>query len=235
MSTAPQELIFKFDGPGVSIESFGQDFPLLVTAINDLVSSCASDEVRFLGVENNCIKFTLAAALTSLSLLTLPPSSVSDIPKFNSASRRISSLLSSRHSTLQITDSSGVHLFDFQTPLPVLSDPIPIIHSTLAIYGELENVGGSSPNIHLRTDSSLETVVLNVDHETARLLASRLYQQVGVNASVTLRGCKVLHGRVLDVLDYDPEPLDDFLSHEFPGIDAFRGLNVSDYLAEQRG
>ena len=87
-----------------------------------------------------------------------------------------------------------------------------VFKTTLAIYGELMDVGGVNPNAHIQSDAFEDDVVLDVEREDAKRLAQRLYSQIGVNASVTIRDGYVISGKILNVIDYAPEDIGEWLN-----------------------
>lgn len=238
MASEAKELVFKFDGADVNSATFGRDFILLTNNVYELVEACSEGEVRILDVENNCIRYVVSAAFVACSILFGNGGSVvKDTTKYNSAAKSITAILKRRGSTLELMDSAGgaISRFDGQNGLPTIRDGLGEIKTTLAVYGELVDVGGAKPNIHIRSDAFDGDVVLSVEKEEAKELAKLLYSQVGVNASVTIRDGAVVSGKVIDVIDYTPIDLGKWLEDGVPGTEAFKGLNVAAFIAQQRG
>jgi hypothetical protein len=239
MATATEKLVFKFDGAGVNSAAFGRDFLPLVVDVYSLVQACAEDEVRVLSIENNCIKVVLLAAAAVCGVLLGDSSAgVKDVAKYNVAARGITSALKRHGSTMELWASEGgtVRRFDGETGFPSIPEVHREVKTTLAIYGELLDVGGANPNVHIRSEAFPSDVVLDVGREEARRLAQRLYSQVGVHAAVTIRDGAVFSGKVLDIIDYAPEAMDEWLRRGggVPGIAAFKDVDVARFIAEQR-
>lgn len=239
MAGKTRNMVFKFDGANVSTQAFGREFIPLVANVYALVQACSNEEVRIVSIENNCIKFTLAvAALTSSVLCLGGMDGVKDTVKYNAAAKAINTMLRKHNATLELSDSANgdVCLFDGQKELPSVHEVHHDVKTTLAIYGELLDVGGVNPNAHIQSDAFEDDVVLDVEREDAKTLAQRLYSQIGVNASVTIRDGHVIAGKVLSVIDYAPEDMGEWLGRNKNalGIEAFRGIDVSGFIAEQR-
>ena len=148
-------------------------------------------------------------------------------------------MLSRNCATLEIEDSAGgnVRRYDNTTGVPSLPEIHHDIKTTMAIYGELMDVGGIDPNVHILSDAFPAGVLLKVEKSDAQILAKRLYSQVGVNASVVIRDGKVVSGKILDVIDYAPEEdMAIWLGKNTGklGAESFKDVNIADYIAEQR-
>lgn len=89
---------------------------------------------------------------------------------------------------------------------------------------------------HIRSDAFEEDVKVDIDRDVAKKLASRLYDQVGINATVTIRDGKIVSGMALSVIDYDPRPIDEWLraNEGKLGAEAFKGVDIEAFIAEQR-
>lgn len=239
MAEKKREMVFKFDGENVSTQAFGREFIPLMASVYALVESCSDEEVRIVSIENNCIKLTFAvAAVASSVLCTGGIDGIRDVAKFNLSTKTINAMLRKHNATLEFSDSeSGVFCrFDRQREMPSVPEVHHDVKTTLAIYGELMDVGGVNPNAHIQSDAFEDDVVLDVEREDAKRLAQRLYSQIGVNALVTIRDGHVISGKILNVIDYAPEDIGDWLSRNKNalGIEAFKGVDVSSFIAEQR-
>ena len=239
MKDTNKELVFKFEGTNVNSKAFGRDFIPLVANVYALVQACSDEEVRILSIENNCIKVVLAAAmLASFALDADAVQGVREPAKFNAAAKALNASLKKHNATLELSDSGSgeVHRYDGEKGMPSVPESHRDVKTTLAVYGELLDVGGINPNVHIQSDAFEDDVVLDVGREDARKLAQRLYSQIGVNASVTIRDGNVISGKVLDVIDYAPEGIEDWLAQnqDALGIEAFKGMDVATFIAEQR-
>lgn len=86
------------------------------------------------------------------------------------------------------------------------------------IYGELTSVGGKEPNVNL--DIGGQSVICKTTREQARELASRLYEVVGLEGTVTqddVTGRIVGMSKVTSIVPYRWRPGDD-------PLDALRAL-----------
>ncbi len=234
-----RNMVFKFDGANVSTQAFGREFIPLITSVYTLVQACSDEEVRIVSIENNCIKFTFAVvALASSVLCGEGVDGIRDVAKYNVAAKAINATLKKHNATLEFYDSESdkVCRFDEHKEMPSVPEVHHDIKTTLAIYGELLDVGGVSPNAHIQSDAFADDVVLDVERDDAKKLAQRLYSQIGVNATVTIRDGHVIAGKVLNVIDYAPEDMGEWLDRNKNalGIEAFKGVNVSSFIAEQR-
>ena len=234
-----ETITFKFDGANVSTDALGNALLPLATQVYNLVQACSDEEARLLSIENNCVKITFArTAVVAFALFGIAGDNIKDVAKFNAASRAINTMLSRSCATLEIKDSTGgnVRKFDAATCVPSLPEVHHDIKTTMAIYGELMDVGGVDPNVHIMCDAFPAGVLLKIDKSAAQNLAKRLYSQVGVNASVVIRDGKVVSGRVLDVIDYAPEDMATWLNRNDGklGVESFKGVNIADFIAEQR-
>lgn len=234
-----QTITFKFDGANVSTDALGNALLPLACQVYNLVQACSDEEARLLSIENNCVKITFArTAVAALALFGIANDSIKDVTKFNAASRAINAMLSRNCATLEIEDSTGgnIQRFDETAGVPSLPEVHHDIKTTMAIYGELIDVGGVDPNVHILCDAFPAGVLLKVEKSDAQILAKRLYSQVGVNASVVIRDDKVLSGKILDVIDYAPEDMGTWLNRNNGklGVESFNGVNIEDFIAEQR-
>lgn len=110
------------------------------------------------------------------------------------------------------------------------------IQTTVTLYGELLDVGGANPNAHIRSAAFEDDVKIDVDRDMAKQLGSRLYEQVGLRADVVIRNGKIISGKALSVVDYEPQPIETWLkaNEGSLGVDAFKGMDVEAFIAEQR-
>lgn len=232
-------LVFKFDGPDVNMQAFGRDFVSLFNNVYQLVESCSDDAPCVMAVENNCITFRLiCSAAVALTLNCLGTGTVKNPVKYNAAVRSINSCLHSHHATLEYRDGDEDKTCQFgeTQELPAVVETHYDVQTTMTIYGELVDVGGANPNAHIRSDAFEDDVKIDVDRELAKKLASRLYEQVGINAAVVVRDGKVVSGKALSIVDYDPQPIDEWLqaNEGSLGIEAFKGIDINAFIAEQR-
>lgn len=243
MSETTRKLVFKFDGANVNTGAFGKDFLSLIASVYSLAEACSDDEVQIESIENNCIKITLAVATLACSVIcgdhiSLESSSIRNPKQYNAAVRSINATLKKRKATLELSDSSNQVLckFDEVKELPSAPEVQTETETFLAVYGELLDIGGVNPNAHIKSESFDDDVVLSVDRSIALDLAPRLYSQIGVNARVVIRNRKVISGSVLNVIDYDPVDIDTWLKNtrESLGIEAFKGVDIAKFIAEQR-
>ena len=239
MAGRTRNIVFKFDGANVSTQAFGREFISLMANVYALVQACSDEEVRIVSIENNCIKFTLAATTLAASVLCVGGmDGVRDAVKYNAAAKAISATLKKHCATLEFSDSASgeVCFFDGQREMPSVPEIHHDIKTTLAVYGELLDVGGVNPNAHIQSDAFEDDVVLDVEREDAKKLAQWLYSQIGVNASVTIRDGHVIAGKVLNVIDYAPEDMGEWLGRNKNalGLEAFKDIDVSEFIAEQR-
>lgn len=238
MADNVRKVTFKFDGANVSTQAFGRDLIPLITNVYAIAQACSDDEVRVVSIENNCIKFTLFVAAASAVLFAANMNGIRDAAKYNLAAKSINAALKKHNATLEFSDSASgeTRVFSGRNELPSVREAHHEIKTTLAIYGELLDVGGIKPNAHIQSDAFESCVVLDIEREDAKRLAQRLYSQIGVHASVTISDGCVVAGKVLDIMDYAPEDMTEWLhaNKESIGIDAFKGIDVSGFIAEQR-
>ena len=239
MATKHQTITFKFDGANVSTDALGSSLLPLACQVYNLVQACSDEEARLLSVENNCVKFTFArTVVAAVALFGGVPDGVRDVAKYNAATRAINTMLVKREATLEVEGAAdgAVLRFNGASVIPSLPEAHHDVKAIMAIYGELLDVGGVEPNIHIESDSFNDNVRLDVERDDARRLAKRLYSQVGVNAAVTIRDGKVISGKVLSVIDYEPEDMSEWLAHNGNniGAEAFKGVNVAEFIEEQR-
>lgn len=97
-------------------------------------------------------------------------------------------------------------------------------------------MGGANPNAHIRSAAFEDDVKIDVDRDMAKQLGSRLYEQVGLRADVVIRNGKIISGKALSVVDYEPQPIETWLkaNEGSLGVDAFKGMDVEAFIAEQR-
>ena len=232
-------LVFKFDGPDVNMQAFGRDFVSLFNNVYQLVESCSDDAPCVTAVENNCITIRLiCSAAVALAFNCTGSGTVKNPIKYNAAVRGINSCLHSHHATLEYRDGDEGRVCQFgeAQELPAVAEAHCDVHSTMTIYGELVDVGGANPNAHIRSDAFEDDVKIDIDRDLAKRLASRLYEQVGINAAVVVRGGKVISGKALSVVEYDPKPIDEWLleNEGALGVEAFKGIDINAFIAEQR-
>ena len=239
MNDTNDTITFKFDGANISTDALGGSLLPLAAQVYNLVQACSEEEARLVSIENNCVKMTFArTAAIALALCAPAPEGVKDVAKFNVSTRAINAMLANRGATLEVMDGSRgtVRKFAGDSELPSLPEVHHDVKATMAIYGELTDVGGLDPNVHVQSDAFPGGVVLKIERDDARKLAPRLYSQIGVNASVTIRDGKIASGKVLDVIDYEPEDMGEWLKKNGGalGVEAFEGVNLADFIAEQR-
>ena len=232
-------IVFKFDGPDVNIKTFGKDFLSLANHVYNLAQSCTDEEPRFESFENNCITIKMIVpVIASLALCGGDVSAIRDVGKYNASIRGLNGCLRTHNATMEFSDPgrNSVCRFDVDNEIPQVEDSHTEVKSTIAIYGELVDVGGTNPNAHIRSDAFPSDVVLEVDRVVAKQLAVRLYDPIGVNATVTIRDGKVVAGKVLEVINYEPEDLESWLSKngKMLGVEAFEGVDLSAFIAGQR-
>ena len=230
-------VVFKFDGPNVNTEALGKDLISLLGNVYQMVESCSDTPPGVTSIENNCITIKMvcgAAAMLALNGQT----EVRDVAKYNASVKAINTCLRTHGATLDYLEpKTGVTKhFSVNEELPMIAETHHELRSTIKVYGELIDVGGANPNAHILSDSFDEPIKLDIDREIAKKLAKRLYDQIGVDASVVIRDGKVVSGKVLSVVDYEPQAIDEWLrSNEGTlGVEAFRGVDMDAFIAEQR-
>ena len=79
------------------------------------------------------------------------------------------------------------------------------IKGDTTIYGELFDVGGDNPNIHIKINNDYN-VIIETDRQQTKELASRLYDTVGLRgfAKWDLVTSRILEFKLYDVIDYKP-------------------------------
>lgn len=230
-------IVFKFDGPNVTMKAFGKDFISLLSNVYQLVEACSDDAPGIACIENNCITIKVVCAAAAVLALS-GRGTVRDVGKYNAATKAISSCMRSHGATLEYSDGEAatIHQFGCDQGLPSVADERRSVQSVLTIYGELLDVGGSNPNAHIQSDAFEDVVKLDIDRETAKKLAARLYEQVGIRANVLIRDGKVVSGKALEVLDYEPQAIDEWLKANEGrlGGESFKGVDVNEFIVEQR-
>ena len=232
-------LVFKFDGPNVNMQAFGKDLISLLSNVYQLVEACSNEPPSIMAVENNCITIRLlCSAVVGLSLCSNEIGTIKSPAKYNAAIRAINSCLHTHSATLEFQDvaNSSICRFGDGEELPSVPETHREVQTTMTIYGELVDVGGANPNAHIRSDAFDEDVKIDVDRDVAKRLATRLYDQIGVTANIVIRDGRVVGGRALSVIDYDPQPIDVWLkaNEDILGADAFKGMDIDAFIAEQR-
>lgn len=232
-----KEVVFKFDGPNVNTEALGKDLISLLSNVYQLVESCSDTQPGVVCLENNCITIKLVCSAAAMLALN-GQAGMRDVAKYNTSVKAINTCLRAHGATLDYSEpKTGVcKHFSEADEIPVVDEVHHELRSTIKVYGELIDVGGANPNAHILSDSFDEPIKLDIDREIAKKLAKRLYDQIGVDASVVIRDGKVVSGKVLSVVDYEPQSIDEWLkaNEGHLGVEAFRGVDMDSFIAEQR-
>lgn len=80
-----------------------------------------------------------------------------------------------------------------------------LLKSDTTIYGELYDAGGDNPNVHIKINDDY-SVTVDTDKPTAKILASRLYEQIGLKGSAKFDAAtsKIVEFKLREILDYSP-------------------------------
>ena len=232
-----KELVFKFDGPNVNTQAFGKDFIPLLFHVSRLVEACSGEAPSVVAVENNCIKIRLLCLSTVVlftgAVLVHP---IKNVTMYNTAVRKITDCMKAHGATLEYRDGTSCHTFGETETLPVILEENVDLRTTMTIYGELLDVGGANPNAHICSAAFEGDVKIDVNRDMAKRLASRLYEQVGIRAEVVIRNGKVVSGKALSIVDYEPQPIEAWLkeNEDSLGVDAFKDMDLEAFIAEQR-
>lgn len=107
--------------------------------------------------------------------------------------------------------------------------------SSEVIYGELTDVGGSDPNVHLKTDYG--SLKCEVSKEQAIQLGARLYTNIGLLCDVYRNHNEENPNRIIvkEILPYDETKWESNIS-ELQEIFSkrFRDVNVEEYFRDMR-
>lgn len=80
-----------------------------------------------------------------------------------------------------------------------------IVQGDTTIYGELIDVGGENPNIHIRINDDYKITITTTKQQTKEL-ANRLYETIGLkgNAKWDLSTSKITEFKLYNILEYTP-------------------------------
>lgn len=232
-----KELVFKFDGPNVNTRTFGKDFIPLLFHVSQLVEACSGEAPSVLEIENNCVKIKLLCLATAVLFTgTAAAHTIKNVPMYNTAVRKINDCMKAHGATLEYHDGTKRLTFGETKTLPVIVEKNVDIRTTMTIYGELLDVGGANPNAHICSAAFEDDVKIDVNRDMAKQLASRLYEQVGVRADVVIRNGKIVSGKALSIVNYEPQPIEAWLKATAGslGTNAFEGMDIDAFIAEQR-
>ena len=234
-----KSITFKFDGKDVTPASFGSDLVTVLSCLFDLAECCGAGAIGIESVSANClsIKATVASTVTAVALLGGGP--CLNASRGNAAIRKLNACMVEHSAALEVSDEATpdvtLHYDGAGAKIPEIAVPDNVSCWTATIYGELLDVGGASPNIHILTDDG-EKVKLDIGREQARKIASRLYQPVGVFAECRTCNGVPAGGRVIDVLDYAPGDFGKWLDGFLPKFGGeYEGVDVADYMKGLRG
>lgn len=73
---------------------------------------------------------------------------------------------------------NGINLAKIDTNTNIFFPDTGLIQGETIIYATVRNVGGKQPTVKVELDSE-DTLTLNINKETAKILAKRLYEQIG--------------------------------------------------------
>ena len=225
----------------------GDDCKKMLLAAIDLIAACADgDEYSLQAIENNCIKLTFGFSpetrkkvlSTMLGLALIAGGSVRKaVVEFDKAMQRLANV------SVVFAGVSAEESFKLepgerlQERMQKLVAPKPFLTS---IYGEVLQVGGESPNVHLKVTvggglTPGQTVICECDRDTVREAAKVMYEEVGFSGllSMPLEGNPKM--KKCTLLPYRTG-MDGFaiLRNSAAG-EAFKNVLVDDYLAEIRG
>ena len=163
MNDKKDTITFKFDGANISTDALGGSLLPLADHVYNLVQACSEEEARLVSIENNCVKMTFARTVAAV-MLTFAGTSldgVKDPAKYNLSAKAINAMLVKRNATLEIADGSGrtVCRFNGKTALPSMPEVHHDIKATMAIYGELTDVGGIEQNVHVQCELVLHNAL----------------------------------------------------------------------------
>lgn len=234
-----KEVVFKFDGPNINTESLGKSLIALLCNVYQLVESCSDTPPCVTCIENNCITIKLMCVATTMLPVLNGKTMVHDITKYNASVKAINTCLRIHGATLDYFEPKtgfSKH-FSGSDEIPIIAEVHHEIRSTIKVYGELIDIGGVNPNAHIMSASFDEPIKLDIiDVDIAKTLAKHLYDQIGVDASVVIRDGKIVSGKVLSVIDYEPQSIDEWLkvNEGNLGVEAFRSIDMDAFIAEQR-
>ena len=232
---------FKLEGDGITPASFGKELIHLLDALFVLTEAYNAEPIGIDAVESNCItvKFLvpLAFSFAAFSSVQLNNPNATLIQVSQSA-KSVNKILAKHRAQLYCFDNGiEVARYDGCNQKIPFRD-IQLGKSTTSIYGELVNVGGSETiNIHIKSPIQSRMIKLNVSKDFARQLAPKIYTTVGVFAEVEIMNNEIVGGRVLNIVDYTPKPLDEWLRNDaIPSFGKeYSGVNIEEFLNNLRG
>jgi len=92
------------------------------------------------------------------------------------------------------------------TPTTEISIKQPLcLKGETTIYGELIDVGGDNPNIHIKINEDY-IIIVDTNREIAKKLGNRLFDTIGLNgyAKWEIETSKILEFKLSSILDYNP-------------------------------
>ena len=207
--TATNRIVtIKLDGEGIVPEAMGQDLLRVLNSCWALAKLSGDDQCMGIqSIENNCVLIKFVVGIGMSALVLFGQGETGDASKRNAEIEAINKIAKDRCLTISVTDSLDP---DFQvqysaaSPIPQVEETREIVNQCMNIYGELTDVGGKTPNIHIHSRRQEQSICLSISKEDARKVANRLYGKIGVYARVTTVDDVITKGEVLEVLDYDP-------------------------------
>jgi len=225
----------------------GDDCKKMLLAAIDLIEACADGDVYSLqSIENNCIKLTFGfspetrkkvlASLMGLALITVGPvrKAVVEFDRALSKLTNVSVFFVGASAKESFKLEPGERL---QERMQKLVMPKPFLTS---IYGEVLQVGGESPNVHLKVTvggglTSGQTVICECSKETVREAAKVMYEEVGFSGLLDTPPEGTPRMKKCTLLPYRAGK-NGFAALRQSGLgEAFRNVYVDEYLAEIRG
>lgn len=237
-----KEIKFTLDGEGIYPAKMGMEIIPLLSSFLKLTTACSSGPVGIAALESNCIsmKFLVPLAFSCAILAGTEIAEGVNVQDYSSAARSINNLLQKKSAVLYCFDDNDYEYARFDgknTLLPEICSDYTPVKATMAIYGELLDVGGgSSINAHIRSDAFPKTLILDVSKDNAKKLAHKLFSLIGVKAEVNMINSVITGGEIIEIIDYDPLPIEVWLKNEALPLmgKAYDGVNVEDFLRELR-
>lgn len=112
---------------------------------------------------------------------------------------------SKKHNCIGYLNHNGQQLSSFSASTEITLPKNKIIKEETTVFGELTEVGGTNPNVHLKINDEY-TLIFATDKRISKLLAPKLWEKVKLSGIVkwNVETARIEEFKLIEILDYTP-------------------------------
>lgn len=147
----------------------------------------------------------IANSVKNSNFISLPANTINALKEITKFSKR--------HKCYGYFNHNKINIATFTPETEINLEKGNFIKGETTVYGRLIDVGGENPNVHFKINDDY-TVIFDVTEELAKMLAPKLYYEVGLKGTAKWDSVsyQIVDFRISDVIEYEPKPINEIFN-----------------------